>query len=68
VDASGNVTIRPTAKIGNLEAQVTSAALPAGADGVYQLRIAIPAGASGAQELTISQNGVTSNAIPVNVR
>jgi len=68
VDATGNVTLRPTAKLGNLDATVTGATLPAGADGIYQLRITIPAGASGAQELTILQNGVSSNAIPVNVR
>jgi uncharacterized protein (TIGR03437 family) len=68
VDAAGNVTVRPTAKFGTVDATVTSATLPAAADGVYQLRITVPAGASGAQNLTISQNGVSSNPIPVYVQ
>jgi uncharacterized protein (TIGR03437 family) len=68
VNAAGNVTVAPTAKLGDLAATVTSATLPAGADGVYQLKITIPAGASGALPLTVSQNGATSNAITVNVQ
>jgi uncharacterized protein (TIGR03437 family) len=68
VDTTGRVTAAVTAKLGDLDAPVTSATLPAGADGVYQLRITIPAGASGALPLTITQNAITSNQITVNVQ
>jgi uncharacterized protein (TIGR03437 family) len=68
VDTTGKVTAAVTAKLGDLDAPVTSATLPAGSDGVYQLRITIPAGASGALPLTITQNAITSNQITVNVQ
>src|SRR6185369_2448332 len=61
-DNAGNVTA-VTAKVGDLDAVVTSATLPAGADGVYQLKISIPAGARGPLPLTVTRNGVTSNPI-----
>jgi uncharacterized protein (TIGR03437 family) len=68
VDSSGNVVSKVTAKVGSLDAAVTAATLPAGADGVYQLKITIPAGASGAQTLSVTQNGVTSNQVAVTVQ
>ena len=68
VDATGKVVTPVTAKLGDLDATVTSATLPSGADGVYQLKIAIPAGATGAQPLAVTQSGITSNQITVTVQ
>ena len=68
VDAAGNVLSPVTAKLGDLDATVTSATLPSGADGVYQLKITIPAGATGAQPLAVTQSGITSNQVTVTVQ
>jgi uncharacterized protein (TIGR03437 family) len=68
VDATGSVVEKPTAKLGSLNAVVTSATLAAGADGMYQIRITIPAGASGAMPLAVTQGAITSNQIMVEVR
>jgi uncharacterized protein (TIGR03437 family) len=68
VDSTGKVVAPLTAKLGSLDATVTSATLPAGADGMYQLRITIPAGATGAMPLTVTQSAITSNQITVNVQ
>jgi uncharacterized protein (TIGR03437 family) len=68
VDATGKVVSPVTAKLGDLDATVMSATLPAGADGVYQIRIAVPSGATGAMPLAVTQNAVTSNQIMVNVQ
>jgi uncharacterized protein (TIGR03437 family) len=68
VDATGKVMAPVTATLGTLDAPVTSATLPAGADGVYQLRITIPAGASGAMPLSVTQNAITGNQITINVQ
>jgi uncharacterized protein (TIGR03437 family) len=68
VDSTGKVVAPVTAKLGSLDAAVTSATLPAGADGVYQIRITVPAGATGAMPLVVTQNAITSNQIVVNVQ
>ena len=68
VDAAGNVLSPVTAKLGDLDATVTSAILPSGADGVYQLKITIPARATGAQPLAVTQSGITSNQVTVTVQ
>src|SRR5262249_37594458 len=68
VDSTGKVIAPVTAKLGSYDAAVTSATLPAAADGIYQLRITVPAGARGASTLSLTQNALTSNEITVNVQ
>ncbi|MEO7652171.1 MAG: IPT/TIG domain-containing protein, partial [Bryobacteraceae bacterium] len=69
IGTNGQPTLRPTAKIGDLDAVIESISLSTtGGEGVYQLRITVPAGASGALPLSISQGGIGSNAVTVTVQ
>ena len=69
IGVNGQPTLRPTAKVGDLDAVIESIVPSAsGGEGVYQLRVTIPAAANGTLPVTISQGGISSNPVTVTVR
>src|SRR5262249_21774759 len=67
VDAQGRPLVPPSASMDATSAEVVAATLLNDSPGSYQIQIRIPPGASGARQLTVTQGGLVSNAIPLQV-